>query len=78
MKLKIKHISSKGSEYFEVTDKLMAEVNAFCDEMGDNPNTEVKDVRFEQSIQTYNMQVQCFYITAFIHYVEINSGNSAI
>lgn len=68
MNLKITAVSAQGQNYSDVIQALAELVNKTSDEISKDPSVEMKDIRYEQSIKTYNMQTQYFYVTAFIHY----------
>lgn len=76
-KLKIRSVSAQGRDYFEVMASITASINTLCEEINNNPEMEIEDIRYEQSIQTHTMQAQCFFVTAFIHCSVTDAGNSA-
>jgi predicted RNase H-like HicB family nuclease len=68
MNLRIKSVCAQGEDYNEVIQSLTEAVNKTCEEISNDPNIAIKDIRYEQSIKTYYMRTQKFYVTAFIHY----------
>jgi hypothetical protein len=77
MKFQIKSVSASGTNYDEAVQSLARQVNYVCDEINENPDMEVTDIRYEQSIQTYYMKNQWFYVAAFIHYNSSISGEDS-
>lgn len=67
MKSQVQSVSAQGIDYGDVVKKLTELVNDVLEKIEDSGMT-VKDIKYKQSIKSYTMQAQQFYVTAFIHF----------
>lgn len=67
MKSQVQSVSVQGTNYVDVIKQLTELVNDVLEKLEDKEMT-VKDIKYEQSIKSYTMQAQQFYITAFVHF----------